>query len=275
MFPEPLPEVGPVGRRNPKGAAVRVHLLSIPLALSGASAQPVPAEVQGLPGTESARALIATPEWCAFRAFWKTVEPPPEGEQYDWDLMSARRDTLTSLTRALRSAAGDSVVSSCAGLLGQLCDDRMSMAGYGLPEMLTRMIPSRAIFHEESALRRLEGRLDALSELSLDPLYDSSEMAGLLGSAVREATSALLFDAMSDNWVLPHTFPGLWDEESLSTSELLSLDLASLDSLARISVSTSNPAMKEACTLALGRVRSIQASLPALEVLLGDLLAPR
>jgi hypothetical protein len=256
-----------------KHARGYIPLFSVPLALSGASPQPASAEIQNLPGTEAARALLTTQEWSAFRSFWRAVEPPEEGTSPDWNLVSARAETLSSLVRDLRQATGDSTISLCTSLLGQLCESRLSMSAYGLPQMMTRMIPSRAVFHEEAALRRLEGRLASLRELSQEPLYNSVEMAGLLGAAVGEATSALLFDAMSDGWLLPHTFTGM-NEESLGTAELLSLDLAALDSLTAEAIAASDPSMKEECMAALGRVRSIQASLPALEVLLGDLLSP-
>jgi hypothetical protein len=261
-------------KKNQPVKALPVHLLTLPLALSGASAQAPAVEVQNLPGVEAARALLATSEWAAFRAFWDTVRPPAEGAQPDWEQVSAMTDTLGSRIWALERISSDSTVSACLDLLGQLCSDRLSMSAYGLPEMMTRMIPSRAVFHEEIALRRLEGRLASMREIAADPLYSVAEMAGLLGDAVREATSAMIFDALSDSWLLPHTFLAA-SEESLGTMEILALDLAALDSMATVSIETSNPSLKEACTLARGRIRSIQSSLPALELLLGDLLAPR
>ncbi len=242
-----------------------------PIPIAAAASAPV--EVRDLPGVEAARALVATPEWAAFRSFWRSAGASPAEEEQNWELLQAQRDSLRSLAAELDRASPDSTASYCAALLGRLCEARLSMTRYGLPEMLTRMIPSRAVFHEEASLRRLEGRLAALGELTPGAFRDPAEVAGLLGDAVEEATAAILFDAMSDVRLLPETFPGA-EADSLGTAELLAFDLASLDSLTRAAAG-SDPRLEAACEDALAEVRRIRSSLPALEIMLGDLLAPR
>jgi len=247
-------------------------LAGLPLAAGSAAA--VHAEVLQAPGTEAARVLLRTGAWRDFRAFWKrstALEGQTAGRP---GFLAARIDTLDSLVAALRAEAGDSVVSACVSRLGKLCADRMSMSAYGLPETLTRMIPSRAVFHEETALRRLEGRIAAIREISHSPLESAPEMAEVLGGAVREATSAILFDALSTGWILPHDFPSA-SQDSLPTSELLRLDLAALDSAVAVCASEEDTSIRAACMSASDEIGSIQASLPVLDILLGDLLAPR
>ncbi|MBN1433763.1 hypothetical protein JW921_03330 [Candidatus Fermentibacterales bacterium] len=191
-------------------------------------------------------------EWTRLCGIWRrlgAIEADFDQEWYsggdlEWskaNLLRIEADSLIAILAGGQGPDGAALIDSAeASMLSSLIEARLNLFSYGVPGMLTRMMPSRIEFDKGSLLQHLELRIDALSGLLQSGTVSAFEATGVLWDIVETAQSFVLVDAVSlAGYMLPspagfgRTTPDI-DPVTLLEGSVAALDSSAAALLAQI-----------------------------------------
>ena len=234
------PGIRDCGERKPHRRSGRAQALDLEAILittaffSGALASAGASSESGTPATE-ARAMDALlelvgihyhgshdearlerldelPEWRILRELWQRLDAIEAGDDeysygygygtMDWQKAQELRAQVDTLVTKL---SGNAVDSLEAEMLRDLLSARIELFSYGVPSMMTRMIPAQIEFDKGSLLQHLELRIDVLQELLTSESLETTEVATALVGVLEAAESYLLLDCIQSSYlILPY-----------------------------------------------------------------------
>jgi hypothetical protein len=162
---------------------------------------------------DRARMITGLGGWPGIRSLWRELDQMEPGDQgysfgaMEWEQANLMREKLNSLAFEMIAELEAANVSTLElELVTEVARMRLEMMSWGMPSMMTRMMPPPIEYDKGALVEDLEAKIDHLLELRESGMLSLDQVRSATGSILDTFVAISIVNVVSNDYGYPYTY---------------------------------------------------------------------